>query len=86
MWTLVDCYGGRYNLYIKCNGKSLKHKNLYRTSPAAFAKIKEPMKDLTKDDYIAIHNAVSKHSKYSADRLIEDIRLLEKFNNFFLKY
>jgi len=76
--SVID-YKSRYNLYIKCNGKGPKHKNLYRSSPAAFAKIKEPIKDLTKDDYIAIHNAVSKHAKYPANRLIEDLRLVEKY-------
>ena len=76
--SVID-YKSRYNLYIKCNGKGPKHKNLYRSSPAAFAKIKQPIKDLTKDDYIAIHNAVSKHAKYPANRLIEDLRLVEKY-------
>ena len=76
--SIID-YKSRYNLYIKCAGKSEAHKKLYRTYPAAFAKIKEPIKDLTKDDYIAIHNAISKHKLYPANRVIEDLRLVEQY-------
>ena len=76
--SVID-YKSRYNLYIKCNGKSAAHKKLYRSNPAVFDKIKQPIKELTKNDYIALHNAVSKHAKYSANRLIEDLRLVEKY-------
>jgi len=76
--SVVD-YKSRYNLYIKCNGKSEAHKRLYRSYPAAFARIKEPIKNLTKDDYIALHNAISKHKLYPANRVIEDLRLVEKY-------
>jgi len=66
-------------LYIKCNGKNAAHKKLYRAYPAAFAKIKQPIKDITKDDYIALHNAITKHKPYPANRLIEDLRLVEQY-------
>jgi len=76
--SVID-YKSRYNLYIKCNGKSAAHKKLYRAYPAAFAKIKQPIKDLTKDDYIALHNAITKHKPYPANRVIEDLRLVEQY-------
>ena len=76
--SVID-YKSRFNLYIKCNGKGAAHKKLYRSYPAAFAKIKQPIKDLTKDDYIALHNAITKHKPYPANRLIEDLRLVEQY-------
>ena len=78
--SVID-YKSRFNLYIKCNGKSEAHKKLYRSSAAAFSMVKTAIKDLTKDDYIALHNAISKHKPYPANRLIEDLRLVEKYAN-----
>lgn len=76
--TVIDSKS-RYKLYIKCDGKSFAHKQLYRAYPAAFAAIKKPIKDLTKDDYVALHTAISTHKLYPANRVIEDLRLVEQY-------
>ena len=75
----VRDYKSRYELYIKCSGKGAAHKKLYRQSPAVFGMMKLPIKDLTKDDYIALHNAITKHKPYPANRVVEDLRLVEKY-------
>ena len=72
-------YASRYNVYVKQNSKMEKHKRLYRQEFNAFKLFKVEFKNLTKDDYISIHNAVSKCSKYQANRLVEDIRLVEQY-------
>ena len=72
-------YISRFNTYIKLNSKLERHKKLYRLEADAFRLIKTAFKDITKDDYITIHNAVSKNSKHQANRLIEDMRLVEQY-------
>ena len=72
-------YISRFNTYVKQNSKLERHKKLYRQEADAFKLIKSTYKDITKDDYICIHNAVSKNSKTQANRLIEDMRLVEKY-------
>ena len=36
-------------------------------------------KKITKDDYISLHNSLTKKSKSQANRMIEDLRLVEKY-------
>ena len=72
-------YISRFNTYVKQNSKLERHKKLYRQEADAFKLMKSTYKDITKDDYICIHNAISKNSKTQANRLIEDMRLVEKY-------
>jgi hypothetical protein len=72
-------YESRYNVYIRCASKNEQHRKLYRLNTAAFSILKKPIKEITKDDYIALHNAISKHSKYQANKVIEDLRLVENY-------
>ena len=72
-------YISRFNTYVKLNSKLERHKKLYRLEADAFKLIKSEYKNITKDDYISIHNAVSKNSKTQANRLIEDMRLVEQY-------
>jgi hypothetical protein len=67
------------NLYIYRNSKNERHKRLYRISDRVLAALDRPIKSITKDDYVAIHRAVSEIAKYSANRLIELLRLIEKY-------
>lgn len=76
--SVVD-YKSRFNLYVLCKGKREKYKRLYRSEIETFKLFRKPYKEITKDDYISIHNAVSKSSPYQANRLIEDLRLVEKY-------
>lgn len=72
-------YISRFNTYVKLNSKLERHKKLYRLEADVFKLFKSEYKDITKDDYISIHNAVSKNSKTQANRLIEDMRLVEQY-------
>lgn len=72
-------YKSRFNLYVKCGSKREDHKQLYKSNIDAFKSLREPIKDMTKNKYIAVHNAISKHSKYQANRVIEDLRLVEQY-------
>tara|TARA_R110002020_G_scaffold464943_1_gene686057 strand:+ start:624 stop:2027 length:1404 start_codon:yes stop_codon:yes gene_type:complete len=76
--SVID-YKSRFNLYVKCNSKLEKHKKLYRNEYDVFSLFRKPYKDITKDDYISIHNAVTKSSPYQANRVIEDLRLVEQY-------
>ena len=75
----IDDYRSRYNIYILQNSKKQHHKQLYRSFRDAFRIVSEPIKKLTKDDYISLHAAISEHKKTTANRLMEDIRLVEKY-------
>ena len=72
-------YISRFNTYVRQSSKLERHKKLYRHEANAFKFIKSDYKNITKDDYILIHNTVSKNSKTQANRLIEDMRLVEKY-------
>ena len=72
-------YISRFNTYVKLNSKLERHKKLYRLEADVFKLFKSEYKNITKDDYISIHNAVSKNSKTQANRLIEDMRLVEQY-------
>jgi len=75
----VKNYQSRYDVYIRCISRNEQHKKLYRTHAAAFSILRKPIKDIVKDDYISLHNAISKHSKYQANKVIEDLRLVENY-------
>ena len=75
----ITDYKSRFNLYVLCKGKSEKHKQLYRSEYKSFKILRKSFKEMTKDDYIAIHNAVTISSPYQANRLIEDLRLVEQY-------
>ncbi len=75
----VEDYKSRFNIYVKCKSKLEKHKTLYRKHIDTFRLFKKSYKDITKDDYIAIHNAVTASSPYQANRLIEELRLIEQY-------
>ena len=72
-------YISRFNTYVRQSSKLERHKKLYRHEANVFKLIKSDYKNITKDDYILIHNTVSKNSKTQANRLIEDMRLVEKY-------
>ena len=72
-------YISRFNTYVRQRSKLERHKKLYRHEANVFKLIKSDYKNITKDDYILIHNTVSKNSKTQANRLIEDMRLVEKY-------
>ena len=74
-----DNYISRFNIYAKQNSKLERHKKLYRQEFNAFKVFKEEFRNITKDDYILVHNAVSKNSIYQANRLIEELRLVEQY-------
>ena len=75
----VDDYRSRYNVYILQNSKQQKHKQMYRSFRDAFKIVHAPIKTLQRDDYIALHSAVSQYFPFQANRLMEDIRLVEKY-------
>ena len=62
------------------NSKQQKHKQMYRSFRDAFKIVHAPIKTLQRDDYIALHSAVSQCFPFQANRLMEDIRLaVEKY-------
>ena len=69
----------RYKIYIVQDGEKQKHKQMYRSFRDAFNIVRDPIKSLTRDDYINLHSAVSKYFPTQANRLMEDIRLVEKY-------
>lgn len=75
----ADDYRSRYNVYILQNSKNQKHKQMYRSFRDAFRIVHEPIKKLTRDHYIALHSAISNVFPTQANRLMEDIRLVEKY-------
>ena len=52
---------------------------MYRSFRDAFKIVNAPIKTLQRDDYIALHSAVSQYFPFQANRLMEDIRLVEKY-------
>jgi integrase len=65
--------------YVYRTSKKEKYKRLYRAYNQFFSVLDQPIKNITKDDYIAIHKAVSVIGKYTANRLMELLRLIEQY-------
>ena len=75
----IKNYESRYDVYIRRISNKEDHRKLYRNNVAAFSILRKPIKEVTKDDYISLHNAISTHSKYQANKVIEDLRLVENY-------
>ena len=67
------------NNFVFQKGDNEKHKRLFRTFSSAFKMFQEPMRNLVKDDYIRVHKAISTLGKYQGNRVIELLRLVEKY-------
>ncbi len=72
-----DNYLSIFNVYFKQKSKRSDHRNLYRLPGMDI--VNKAIVDLTKDDYLNFHRSISKGSKPQANRVIEVIRLVEKY-------
>jgi hypothetical protein len=72
-------YNGRYKLYGCQQSKKEIYRKFYRQEANAFKIFNMEFKKITKDDYISLHNSLTKKSKSQANRMIEDLRLVEKY-------
>ena len=66
-----------YNVYFKQKSKLSEHRNLYRLPGMDI--VNKPIIDLTKDDYLNFHRSITKHKSTQANRVLEFIRLAEKY-------
>tara|TARA_R110000824_G_scaffold80484_1_gene202420 strand:- start:89 stop:1549 length:1461 start_codon:yes stop_codon:yes gene_type:complete len=69
----------RKKLYIDHTTNGYKHTQLRSMNKEALSIGYKKLVDLTKDDYVKFHTAVSKAGKIQANRCIEDLRLVEKY-------
>ena len=67
------------NNFVFQKGNNEKHKRIFRVHANAFKMFQEPIKNIVKDDYIKIHKAISELGPYQANRVIELLRLVEKY-------
>jgi hypothetical protein len=67
------------NNFVFQKGDNPKHKKMFRTYSNSFKMFQEPMRNLVKDDYIKVHKALTTLGKYQANRVIELLRLVEKY-------
>ena len=66
-----------YNVYFKQKSKRSDHRNLYRLHEMGI--VNKAIVELTKDDYLNFHRAISRFKKTQANRVVEVIRLVEQY-------
>lgn len=67
------------NNFVFQKGDNPKHRKMFRAYSNFFKMFQVPMRNLAKDDYIKIHKALTTLGKYQANRVIELLRLVEKY-------
>ena len=69
----------RNKLWVKLNSSGYKQTQIRKMHMGALSIGSRKMLDLTKDDYVRYHTAVTYAGKAQANRCIEDLRLVEKY-------
>jgi len=69
----------RNKLWVKLNSSGYKQTQVRKMHKGALSIGSRKMLDLTKDDYVRYHTAVTYAGKAQANRCIEDLRLVEKY-------
>ena len=69
----------RNKVWVKLDSSGYKQTQVRQTHKGALSIGSRKMMDLTKDDYVRYHTAVTYAGKIQANRCIEDMRLVEKY-------
>ena len=69
----------RNKVWVKLDSSGYKQTQIRQTHKGALTIGSRKMLDLTKDDYVRYHTAISYAGKTQANRCIEDLRLVEKY-------